>query len=317
VRVSFRRLKNILLHNWWLKLMSAVLAALTFFVIRGKTGVEVPYEVPLEVRFDEKGIAILDQDIRKVRVNFRGSQEDLRRIEQQKLKAVVQPTVSNVAGSERVPITVRNITGVPGGVRAVSVRPETVALTFDREVSKEVPVSKPTTIGMPLVGKVSLDYEPKTVTIRGPKRRLEDQHRLPTEPVDVDGRVASFTKTVRVLPPGDAWVSEIEPSEITVSVDITTESVNRQWTNILVLAVLDPDTDLKVKFEPAQVNVSLEGPAEKLEDMAQESILVFVDTAGLESEGEYELPVRVHVPAGADLTSVVEPRTVRVFVTSR
>jgi len=312
VRDSIRRIGEFFLNNWGMKILALLLAALSFFGIRGKTGVEIPYDIPLEVKFGEKGIAILELETRTARVTFQGSQEDLRRIEQRDLKAVIRPEAQSIAGAEQVQIKPGNIVGVPAGVRVGRIEPESVSLIFDREAEIEVAVAEPRTIGVPLIGRAQLEYEPRTVTLRGPKRRIEDQHILATEPVDVSGRMVSFSKQVRVLPPSDTWVPDIEPAEITVRVNIVTESITREWTNVMIMAVAPPGHRPAVSFDPPHVAVSLHGRSEILESLTGDAVTVFVDYHELDPSRSYELPVQVHLPAGIDVRAKVEPDTVTI-----
>lgn len=306
----FQWLKNFFLNNSGLKLLAIVLAALSFYAIRGATSFEVHYEIPLEVEVEE-GIAILDKNPRIVDVTFRGSQEDLRRLDQKQIKAVVHPKASDSAGSEGVSIGPSNIEGV-SGVKVVKIKPGIVMLTFDREDTKKVPVAKPEITGTPLIsGKVEVDYEPRFVVIRGPKRRLTNKKIVFTEQVNVDGCEGSFSRLVRVLP-GDTWVSKIEPSEIMVKVNLATESVSREWTNVLVGVVIEPETASEVTVTPKTVNVSLHGRAELLESIPKEGIKVFVDCIGVERSAK--LPVNVHLPADVDAAATVEPQRVKVRV---
>lgn len=294
-----------------IKLSALLLAVLSFYAIQGAISFEVSYDIPLDVKV-EKGIAILAQDTRTVHVTFRGAQEDIRLLDQTQIRAVARPRVGNAAGL-RVPVGPRDIEGI-SGVRVVGVRPGSVNLTFDHEVEKKVAVAKPKTIGSPLIGKARIEYEPRFVTIRGPKQRLNDINVIDVEPIDVDGRVESFSKRVRALSPADTWISQIAPSEISVNVAIVTESAAREWTNITVLAVVQPGRPADVRFEPEKVNVSLQGMPETLENIADEAIKVFVDCSGLNDEATYELPARVHLPAGMDVAATVVPSVVKVVI---
>ena len=136
--------------------------------------------------------------------------------------------------------------------------------------------------------------------------------------MDVDGLEESFLKQVRVLSPGvGTRVFEIEPSEIMVKVNIVTETVSREWTNVMVLAVMKPGTAAYVDLSPSTVNVSLYGRAEVLDSIPDNAVKVFVNCAGLSSSGlrrfmSHKLPVNVHLPTGVDVTATVEPETVSV-----
>ncbi len=307
-------LKNVQADNWHLKLLSLVLALLTFYTIRAATGFEFSFTVPLEVEV-ENGVAILDQP-KTVEVTFRGSQEDLRGLDGRQLKAVVKPKVEDTAGSMMVMIGPEQITG-HAGVRIMRVRPDVASITFDHEVEKVFRVLKPRMIGTP-GGKVEIDYTPQYVKISGPKRWLQDREVVETEPIDVGGCVQSFSRRVRVLSPSDTGVTKIEPPEITVTANIVTESVSKELTNMPVRAVIETGNTNSVYIEPERVNVSLHGREEVVKRIPYDSIRVFVDCTGLDPLEVYELPVSVHLPSGIDVTTTVEPQMVKVcFGTSR
>jgi YbbR domain-containing protein len=207
-------------------------------------------------------------------------------------------------------------------VTAVRVFPSVVKLTFDREIETTFAVAKPQTIGVPLMGKADLDYEPNAVRVRGPKRRLEELARsgngqLTTEPVDVDGRVESFSKTVRIVPPADTWLSHIEPSEVMVKVGIVSRSATREWKNLPVLALTDTASAARYAIEPAGVNVTLEGRAEVLEKIEHAALAVFVNCTGVKGADAFDAPVVVHLPTPMDVVIKVEPPAVKVTVAAQ
>ena len=301
------KLKTILLNNWMLKLLAAGLALLVVYEIREATSFEVPYDITLKVEVGD-GIAILDKP-KTVRVVFRGSQDDLRRLSQNEMMAVVKPKATDPAGSERIMVKRGDIQGV-SGVRIVQIDPRFVTISFDREIEKILAVARPQIIGNPLIGKVELDYQPRAVKIRGSNLRLQNTEEVNTEPVDVDGRVESFSKTVRVLPPRDTQVSRIYPAEVKVNVNIVTESVTREWKGVVVRGIMNPGFTGEMRFEPVVVKVALKGRLEKIDNIASNSVMAFVDCTGLSPGAVTNLPVKVHIPIGMDVEVVVEPEMV-------
>ena len=298
-----------------IKLLALLLAALSFYAIRGATSDQDTYDVPIEVKL-EKGIAIHAQDPPSVEVTFRGALTDLRSLRERDLKAVVRPRASNLDESERIVIGHRDIQGATG-VRVVAIDPGAVTLTFDREVEKPVQVREPRVTGTPMIGKPVVEYDPKSVRVRGPKRRLQDERfvAVDTEPIDVEGRVASFSKRVKVLTPHE-WVSHVEPEEITVRVSFVTETIQRTWTNALIKSVTASSSPINVRFDPPGVTLTLEGPAERLENIGDDAFTVFVDCSELTTPGSYELPVRLHLPAASNIASTMEPEAVKVEIRS-
>jgi YbbR domain-containing protein len=305
---------KLITHNGKLKLLSLVLAVFTYYGIRGATSFEVRYDIPVDVQVEE-GIAILDQSPRSVKVTFRGAQGDLSRLDQKQIRAIVKAKATNPAGSEIVELSPGNVKGAVG-VRVAGIKPDRVALTFDREEVREFPVAKPAADGTPLIGRAEIDYTPTAVTVRGPHRQLEQLLEqnviLETEPVNVDGRVKSFRTTARVLLPGEAWVSEIDPEEVTVQVSIVTETVSRTLTNIAVHALVNRIQGCHMRFEPAVVNVTLQGRAKVLDSIPVSSVMVFADCTGLDAASRASVPVSVHLPAGKEVATAIEPDRVDV-----
>ncbi len=300
----------LLSRNWTLKIVALLLGAASYLAIRGATGFEVLYRVPVEVLV-EPGIAILDQDNRSVDVTFRGSQEDLRRLDQRQLKVVIKPRATDAAGSENVRLDPRNVEGRQG-MAVAGIWPAAVKLTFDHEARKTVAVLKPVTVGSPFTGHVELDYTPKTATLTGPGRRLSGVDTLVTEPVDVDGRVASFSKRLRVLPPSDTWASQVEPPEITVQVRIVTDTVSREWKPVPVSLITEAGQLSSFRVEPSTVTVIGTGKPEVVEKIEIEVMRSFVDCRKLSPGLSYEIPVEIVCPSAESVRFEVRPATIKV-----
>ena len=306
-------IRTVIRHNWELKLLAIALAVMAVYGIIGATGSEVTLrEVPLQVVVDD-GIAILDQHPKTVRITFRGTSSDLLRLDQRQIETTVRAKASDPAGSETLLLKPGNVRHRAMGVRVVSIEPQTVRLVFDREVKMTLPVAKPEISGTPLLGKVEIDYEPREVTIRGPKRALEDERFVKTEPVNVEGAAASFSTRVPVLLPREIGVVRVDPPDVLVTVNIVTETVSREWTNVVILAAFPEGSVARPAFEPGAVSVSLHGRSEVLDSIPDGAIRAFVDCTDLDPSTSHEAPVVVHVPAGLDVTATVVPERVRAF----
>lgn len=300
-------------HHAGTKVLAALLAAASFYAIRSTTSTRLSMDVPVEVQV-EKGVAVLSQDPLAVTVTLRGSDDDIQAIKTKEIRAVVRPkATSPQQGQERVPVTVGDLEGI-SRVRVVSMQPRSVRVSFDHEVGKPVAVAKPRTVGTPFRGKVEIEYEPQQVVIHGSSRGLHEVDEVDTEPIDVEGRVQSFTRKVRVLPPANMWVSRITPPEVSVKVSIVSKVTDRVWTNVPVLSILQPGTLPAVVCDPAAVTVTVRGRSEVLDAMGAGDVKVFVDCVGLRSPGTNTLPAMAHMPAGLDVTAAIAPDSVRVIV---
>jgi hypothetical protein len=301
-------------RNSGLKLLALLVAIMAFYAIRREISFELTYVIPVVVEV-EKGIAVLDQNPRNVQIVLRGSQDDVRHLDQKKLKIIVRPKDTMLDGATSVPLRPRDVKGAER-FRVVDISHAYVAVSFDREAEKEMDVAEPQIIGTPVVGRAELDYQPKKVRIRGSERGLRDEHTVHTEHVNVDGHDRSFSTQVRVLAPDKIWVSAIHPPFVNVDVKVVTEAATREWKGIRVQALLDASQDVIVTFDPPRVTVALHGPGRALEAITADSLLAFVRCSGLDPEATYELPVKVHLSGNADVLSSVEPSTVKVTLTA-
>lgn len=309
--IKFNWITDFIRRNPGLKLLALALAVLSFHAIRRATSNEVTIHVALDVTV-EKGVAVMEQNPMTVDVTFLGSKEDIDNLDPQKVTAVVRPKASDPDQlMETVPINPGDIEGAPR-VRVTRIMPTEVHLTFDREAVKLVDVAKPEIIGAPLRGKVEVNYEPEAVVVHGSQRGLEGITQLDTEPVDVEGRVQSFTKNVRVLEPADTWVSKIDPPEILVRVGIITKVVERVWTNVPVMAISHPEAAQTPVFDPATVEVTVKGRAEMLDKLTNESVRVFVDCVGLDTSITNTCHLAAHLPPGMDVTATMNPENIKV-----
>ena len=305
------QLKSLFTKNLGLKGLALLLAIVTFYAIREATSSEVSYDIPLEIEV-KPGVAILDKEVETIHVTFRGAKDDLSKLDQKQLKIEVKPRATTVSGPQQVKITPRSIAGARG-VTIASIKPSDVIITFDHEVQKSVTISPPVIQGSPLVGRAELEYSPKVAMISGSHQRLSDLESVTTEPVDVDGRVESFNKTIRILIPGGKGIIKVEPKEVLVKVNIIAEVVSVTKTNIPVFAITEPGTYSATQFDPPTVTVTLEGNAEIIDKLDFGKVRVFANCQNLNVDSTNAIPLNVHLPINKDISIKLEPDSVMLI----
>jgi len=309
--VSKLRWRELLTRNLLLKLLAIGLAVATIGIIRRLTSQEEEFEVPIVVRLADD-TAILSQDARTAYITCSGSAEDLRRLDLRHVRVVAHPQFGGTAGTEQVPIGPRDVEGWLRGVTISRVRPDVVAVEFDRKIESQVAVARPEIIGVPLIGRVEIEYAPRYVTVTGPESRIRDMTLLRTEPVDVNGRSSSFETELTVLIEGEQWPYEVRPAQVGARVIIATETVSRVLTNRPVRAMLTWTEGQTVTLAPATVDVSVRGSPEMVESLTRDAITTFVDAAGLEPGQTRQVDVQVHLPAGIEVSSAAQPKAIAV-----
>lgn len=299
-------MRAILLNNLGLKIMSILLAIISWFAIRETISFEIIVtDIPLKIRTGE-GWAVFRQSDNAVMATFRGSQEDIRLMDHKQIKAVIDVRTNAVAGAIDMALTPRAIQGI-WGVRAVRIYPERVRISLDHESEKVIPVKGRTT-GKPFSGEVEeIVCEPAVVRLRGPAQQLQQTEWVYTESVDVEGRIEGFTKRCRVLPPSDTWSPKIDPPDVQVGVVITEKTGNLAWKDVPVTAIGNPGSPVKAEITPARVNVIITGTSEVLENLKTTAPKAFVDCVELDSSLTYDLPVHIYLPPGHNVSVAVDP----------
>lgn len=307
-----KKIQSFFRVNWYLKLLAVVLAFITFFTVERSTRFEVSYQIPVEIELASSGLAILEQDTRKVEVVFRGTQEDLRKLQPENLKVVLKPA-GNLKTSEpsKLKILPKNI-NVGRFVKIVDIRPGYVHVTFSEEGTKPVFIAKPNIIGKPFFGVAELEYSPNYTTVTGPKQRLPSLNILATEPVDVDGRVASFSKTVKILYPSANWISALDPEYVTVKVNIITKHETKVFKGLPIKIISNPSSEYTAVVSPKVADVTLQAREEVIKKINESDISVFVDITSFSETGEYEVPLSIFLAEGEDINKTVEPKTAKI-----
>ena len=292
-------------------LLAFLLAITIWYALRQITSHEILIEdIPIEIRVEE-GLAVLQPSSETVDIYFQGSQDDLRLLDRKQLKISFPLKASPSEGEIEAPIHPQDVKG-SGAARPTKIMPNSVRFRLDRRIKKLIPIKARQT-GTPLRGDVDkMECEPAAVTVWGPAQHLAGLELIHTEPVDVDGRIADFTKSSRVLRPEGGWVSDIVPSEVRVTVKIKEQSENRSLPDLPVLALLRPGAQHKATITPGRVTLKLTGHPDALDKVSQAKPRVFVDCADLEVGVPYDLPLTVNLPSGLNILSATEPRFVSV-----
>lgn len=296
-----------------LKIMAVALALVTWYAVRDATSFEtVVRDVKIEVQLRD-GMAIQHQSAATVEVTLRGALEDVRKIDNRRIRILVDLRDLGVAERRQVLLTDAHVEGIRG-LTVVELSPSRLLLAVDREEEKRVPV-RGRVVGKPQAGEVrDVVCEPSIALVRGPAQKLKALAVLDTQPVDVDGRISSFSKRVGILPPEDNWPARIEPAEVQVKVQISGQGQQRELRQLPVSVLLEPGSIRRTEIEPARVDLLVQGPAESLSGLISNPPRVYVDATGLTAGIAQELPVRIHGMDGMGLTIGANPDRVRVTV---
>ena len=302
-----------LAHRKGLKLLALSLAAATWYYIRESTSFEEIFnDIPLEVQLPD-GWAIQDRSVNTVEVMVRGSQSDIRALNESQIRVQLAAKAGDDNPNPIVKIDRSNVS-LPRSVRAIYVDPSEVSLNLDRETDKQVPV-RVEQLGQPPEG---FDIEkivitPPMVTLHGPERRLESVEYVRTVPIDMEGRIRSFQLNRALMSPGENWQARMDIDKVRVEFTIVERATMQNFTNVSLKALMPPGGSFGVSFTPPTVNVALRGRIDVISNLSARAVHAYVDCTDLKPGTTDSILVEVPIPSGVNIVDI-DPPSVRVTI---
>lgn len=300
---------QLMLNNGKLKAMALLFAVLSWFVINQITSYDrVIPGVMLTLNLPE-GWAVKDRSVSEFEVHFRGTQEELRLLDERYISINVDLRDEEYSGTMVLALTEKDVSHA-SNARILSVEPSSVEITFDQEGEKRVPINLNIQGELQLGIQVeSAKADPQLVTVTGSKNLLEGITSLQTAPIDLSGRIQSFEQRVDVLPPGDEWSGKVSPASVLVKVTLVGTQTQRTLTGlpVQIMSVSTNALPAVLRSQPSVVDVFLQGRPELLETLAPERVRAYV----LPQAGDSMQEVSVHVPPGVEVLEV-QPASVRL-----
>ncbi|MDQ3038023.1 MAG: CdaR family protein [Myxococcota bacterium] len=296
-------LRNLILDNLLLKVLSIVASLALFSLVRGAEDAQRSVFVDVvAVLPDASGDRILLSDIPdRVRVTLRGSRALLNSIRRDDIPPILVTLDDSQArlyylDPERIE--------VPAGVEIIQIAPATIPLQWADRAQRTLPV-QPTIDGRPAPGLMlagAPQVRPQAVTVTGPAPEISPLDHITTDPITITGMEAGRHERrvpLMRLPPhaeyeGDAMAN--------VVFEIAPQIAERSLPRLDVAVVGGMVRELR----PARVRVRVRGAPATLDAMDPLQVVPYVDVSQLETTaGAQTVPVRVRgIPDGVELVDV-------------
>jgi YbbR domain-containing protein len=217
--------QRIFVQNFWLKLVSLLLAIGLWMVVARDPIAEVEMKVPIEFHNLPDNLEIDSASFTEAQIRVRGPERVIHRLQAQDVRAEID--LASVRPGERTfDLTSRQV-HVPQDLEVVQIIPGQFHLSFDNRATRVVEIRPRVTgnfaIGM-RVGQVIAD--PPSVTITGPLRHVEAVEAATTDPVDVSGALTRATFVTQAYVP-DPLIQVVHPTPVRVTV-IMESSVDKR-----------------------------------------------------------------------------------------
>lgn len=286
-----------LAKDWGLKLISLVLAIGLWYYAAGEEDIEVTRQVPVEIKLKNSQMSVLKTSVRSVQVTFLVPRALLSDLTSKEMTAVHQiGDEVKKAGDYSFRMETRDIRLPSPQVRVSRMEPEVVVVTLDELIVQKLSV-KPTFVGEPAIGyKVitpEIQMDPNALLVEGPKGKIEKMDSIPTERIDLVGRIRPFRRTVALdLPPNVKALSE---ALVDVYIPIREELAEKNFEGIPVRVLNASGEDGKADIEPSKISFALKGSRQRLDPLLPNDILAYVDVTSL-APGQHEVPVSLRLP---------------------
>jgi YbbR domain-containing protein len=301
--------RRALTENVSIKLVALVASIGLFVIVRGTEDAQISIAVDVVALLPPSGEQrMLTSEIPdQVRVTLRGSRAVLNALRRDGM-APIQMDLRDA--SSHFYYFEQEEFELPAGATIVQIAPAAVPLTWVDTAERRLRV-EPTVSGQVADGLflTSSSVEPPSLVVRGAASEVNRLEIVRTQSVDVsrlEGGSHSFRVPLMPLPDDVTYV-DVVSAVVTVVID--EEEGSRTFRDLDVAVVGGGDVQLR----PSAVDVRLNGPRARVEDLHPRRIVPFVDVSGLEpGRGGQSRPVQLRaLPDG--MTAIAEPAEVLVL----
>jgi YbbR domain-containing protein len=269
---------EVLVRNWHLKLLSALLACALWVAATSEGVIVQDLTVPVEISLKD-GLTLVGTYPTNGEVRLRGPETVLRRIDPLRHEMELLVDLTHATPGERtVHLDGGNLVGLPRGIEVAQITPNRLSLSVDEALTVEIPVEV-SFVGEPPPGYFFYGSRaaPETLTIEGPRGLVEALTVMPTDPIRLENRTEPFIERVGAVPNSpEIRVLDTRVISVRVEVDGVPTAVAFDAVPVVLRGQL-----FEATTTPDDVRVVLSGPPTALEAIATGQILAVVDVSGL------------------------------------
>ena len=214
-------MKDLLLHNWHLKLISLVLATALWAQVARTPTSEIGLSVSVEYQNIPPQTEVFGEATDRVEVRLRGPSPLLRTLSAQDVSLSID--INGMAmGQERILPLTPELVRAPFGVEVVRMIPARARLTVEPTARRLVRIV-PTLAGVPAGFEIEKTLlTPDAIEIEGPESHVRAVEAIPTT-VNVRGRRSTF-REIAELDISNPLIRIPKPAAVTVEVRIRPRS---------------------------------------------------------------------------------------------
>lgn len=183
------------------------------------------------------------------------------------------------------------------GVQIIGISPAELVLEIDDLIEKDIAV-KPN-IGIPDIGfKILNDpnVDPKSVTVKGPKKLLSNLKFINTDLVSIEGEKSNFTIEVPLKPPSPLITIKDEPI-VKITINIMETIIEKEFKEINISYENFDNLSYDI-INSRNVNLLFKGPYRLIKSLSSENIKVLADANSIKNKSskKHRLKLMVSYP---------------------
>jgi len=315
---------RILVTNWQMKLLALALAVLVWLyansVVIKTTTVEATFDVTHPATVD----VTVQPESQRVALTVSGPTSVIEELSRRNIRIVHGVAdVENLKTDrvDKIRLDERMVTNLPAQLQVTRFRPSTFELTVRPLATMMFPVNPPKTVGKPAPGYEVGRTEIRgfsSVTVTGPadvlKRMQEERTGVEPEPVDVGNRSESVKdrklRIQTVVHLDNTTVEHIRCDDLVEAfVEIRRANATGVIQAVPISVLSTPDSVHEVEITSKNpVDLTVEGPAESIQDLSASQVEAFVDVRKRKPENDlpfFEKLIVHGLPEGVKLAKEV------------
>lgn len=225
----------------------------------------------------------------------------------------------NVEGRKddiNVTVPLRVIDGAGNNVMGVTNEPSVIEVTIPVYKSVKLPIEIQTINDLPENYETTdIDIKPPSIDLIG-KNETDDLKVIQTKPIDINLFIENNTiETELELPEGVKLLNPEEKITVTLNVEETTQKTFDYSLDEIEIRNLGEELELDSEQEAQNINITIKGSKEDIENITKEDLELYLDLNMIES-GESEIYIGFNMPNGITVDSI-EPQPILIKIINK
>ena len=266
-----------LLNNLGLKILALVIASILWAIVSGKEYRYGDFNIPVAMVGLPDNLVISgflpdDNEIKNATVRIRASETAIRNIDERTMYLSVDLDGYD-NGVHKIILTDDMVKGKPPGAEITDITPADLEIEIEEKIYRSNVPAYPSLLGTPEDGYDIYDSYcmPRTVSLEGPKSKVEEIEKINTSPVRIEGLNKSLLQRDLTLVSPDRRITVI-PDRVDLRVIIGEKIISRTLENIDVKI----PAGFRGRINPPAISVTVRGPLSQVDKLGMGNLSVWI-----------------------------------------